>query len=280
MKAILLFLLVPTFIFSFDEKRAFEHLKKQVSFGARTPESASSKRLRKYISKNLSKPHFQEFSVKINGNKLVGVNILGTSYPKKKRRILLATHYDTRAVSDKDEEGKNEPVLGANDGASGVAILLELENILKKKEPKIYGVDFAFFDLEDQGNYENDQSWALGSKYFVSKIKGQQWEKVIVVDMVGDADLNIYKEYNSSKELVDEIWSFADSGFHSNYKYAVYDDHIPFLRNGFKAALIIDFDYKYWHTTNDVLENVSAGSLKIVGKVLEDLIFQESPIQR
>ncbi len=196
---------------------------------------------------------------------------------QKKRRILLGAHYDTRFKADKDKNRPFTASLGANDGASGVSVLLEIAENLRLEEPSSYGVDIVFFDLEDQGDYSSAQNWSLGAKYFVNNNSGDIWEKIVVVDMVADKDLNIYKEgfsHNNSSDLVDTIWQLSGNKFIDSVKYFMTDDHLPFIQNGMNAALIIDFDYKYWHSTLDIPENCSPESLEIVGKVLLKLIYE------
>ena len=252
------------------------HIKNQVDFGSREPNSQAIEECRDYIIQNLATDSviIQNFEVELRGKKQKGVNILGVFSPAQKSRILLVAHYDTRFISDKDPNSIFEPVLGANDGASGVAVLLELAYLVSQTPPSNLGVDFLFVDLEDQGDYGSADSWILGSRHFAKDLLGDEWEKVVVVDMVADKDLNIFKEYNSTKKLTNEIWKYAKEGFVDRFAYSIIDDHIPFLEKGFDAALIIDFDYPYWHTSADIVKNCSAQSLGKVGRTLERFIYQ------
>lgn len=185
--------------------------------------------------------------------------------------IILGAHYDTRLVSDQDDEASNraKPVLGANDGASGVAVLLELARVLPNDlDIQIW---LVFFDAEDNGNIPG-WDWILGSRAFVENLEGSP-DAVVILDMIADADLNIYLEANSNEELNQQIWGHADRlGYSSNFipttKYHMLDDHTPFLEAGIPAVDIIDFDYPYWHTTEDNLDNVSMHSLQIVGETI------------
>jgi Zn-dependent M28 family amino/carboxypeptidase len=137
----------------------------------------------------------------------------------------------------------------------------------------------VFFDTEDNGNIEG-WDWILGSREFV-KNNPIQPRAAIVVDMIGDSDLNIYKERNSNPDLTDAIWAVAkglgyESKFIPEYKYSMIDDHTPFLQAGIPAIDIIDFDYPYWHTVQDTPDKVSAESLQAVGETLRTWVMQQS----
>ncbi|MDY6915128.1 MAG: M28 family peptidase, partial [Candidatus Cloacimonadota bacterium] len=153
-------------------------------------------------------------------------------------------------------------------------------NIVGKYEPEQYGIDLIFFDLEDLGDYGDRDSWCKGSKYFVQHFLGTEPEKVIIVDMVGDKDLNIemeYFSYHNSPRLVNEIWQIAEdlgySEFQPTIGQVVYDDHYPFIQKGYNAMVIIDFDYPWWHTLEDTPDKCSPYSLQKVGEVLLNLIY-------
>jgi glutaminyl-peptide cyclotransferase len=180
------------------------------------------------------------------------------------------------ADQDPDPSQHTNPVPGANDGASGVAVLLELARTLPEDTRPIW---LVFFDAEDNGNIDG-WDWILGSREFV-KNNSIQPEAVIVVDMIGDADLNIYKERNSNPALTDEVWETAkglgyENKFIPQYKHSMLDDHMPFLQAGMPAIDIIDFDYPYWHTTHDTPDKVSAESLQVVGETLQVWVMQQS----
>ena len=187
------------------------------------------------------------------------------------RRSLLGAHYDSRMFADNDPDPANQtqPVPAANDGASGVAVLLELARTLPKDTVPVW---LVFFDAEDNGRIEG-WDWILGSREFV-KNNPIQPRAVVIVDMIGDADLNIYKEQNSNP-AIDRMRSGKQpkslgygEKFIRQYKYSMLDDHTPFLEAGIPAVDIIDFDYPYWHTTQDTPDKVSAESLKAVGDTL------------
>jgi glutaminyl-peptide cyclotransferase len=183
--------------------------------------------------------------------------------------IILGAHYDTRRRAD--EEDPNVPVMGANDGASGVAVLLELARTLDRDELQNQ-VWLAFFDAEDNGRLDGWE-WCVGSTYMAAHLDVTP-EAVVVVDMIGDADQQLYLERNSDVDLQTHLWEIAATlgytdTFISEYRWAMLDDHIPFAQRGIPAVDIIDFDYPYWHTTQDTPDKVSAESLEGVGRVLE-----------
>jgi len=188
--------------------------------------------------------------------------------------IILGAHYDTRSLADRDAEDKSRPVPGANDGASGVAVLLELARTLDMSKARA-GVELAFFDAEDQGNI-NGWPFSVGAAYMAQHLDVQP-QAVVVVDMIGDADQQIFWEGNSNLPLMEELWGIAkDLGyaeqFVPQYRYTLTDDHAPFLQQGIPAVDIIDFDYPSWHTAADTPDKVSAASLERVGHVLKTWI--------
>ena len=187
--------------------------------------------------------------------------------------ILLGAHYDTRPLADR--EPTDQPVLGANDGASGVAVLLELARTLDVARTG-HTVYLAFFDAEDSGDL-NGWPWIVGSTYMADHwgSNGEPTlDAAIIIDMIGDADLNIYLERNSDPLLSAALWDTAaglgfSEVFITEYRYAILDDHLPFIQRGIPAVDIIDFDYPYWHTTHDTPDKVSPDSLTAVGRTLE-----------
>jgi Zn-dependent M28 family amino/carboxypeptidase len=197
-------------------------------------------------------------------------NVVATRGGPSGPAIILGAHFDTRQFADQDPTLANRklPVPGANDGASGVAVLLEIARSLPA-DSKI-PVRLVFFDTEDQGDLPG-WDWILGSKVYAQSLTSTPLA-VVVVDMIGDADLNIYQERSSNPALVKTIWqSAADLGyaqFIPQPKYSMIDDHTPFLEKGYPAVDLIDFDYPNWHTIGDTPDKVSAASLKAVGDVL------------
>lgn len=254
---------------NFNEQRAYQDIEYQLSLGPRTIGSTAHQQFLRWSEEELIKAgwavELQEFDY--NGNQLV--NVIATRSGSG-QWIILGAHYDSRFLADHDQNPTlwNNPVPGANDGASGVAVLLEIARVLPTDLDK--EVWIVFFDAEDNGGIPGWE-WIIGSQRFVANLTGIP-DAVVIVDMIGDADLNIYREINSSTDLVNEIWNIADDlGYHQflpDYKYRIYDDHIPFIQAGFQAIDIIDFDYPYYHTTQDTLDKVSPESLDAVGETL------------
>jgi len=273
---------------TFNENSAFEHLENQCELGVRHPGSDGIELCRDYIINELTKCNaeieLQNFTVIINEEEVDGVNIITSFYPQMSRRILLGAHYDTRPWADKEEDTSlhNTPILGANDAASGVAVLLELAKMISVQQPQQFGIDLVFFDLEDMGSYGTNESWCLGSSYFADNLKKPKPEKAIIIDMIGDADLAInmeYFSYHNSPNLVKEVWEIADQLGYNEFKHKIvnriYDDHYPLIAIGINAIVIIDFEYPVWHTLEDTPDKCSPHSLKVVGQTMINLIYQE-----
>jgi Zn-dependent M28 family amino/carboxypeptidase len=256
---------------NFSGEKALETVKAQLDLGPRTPGSQAHEEAINLIQSGLLQNDWEvEIQQDTNGDYPIQ-NIIGKRGAGNSPWIIIAAHYDTRFFADQDPFFDNHtlPVPGANDGASGVAILLELARIIPDDLEK--NIWLVFFDAEDQGNIEN-WDWILGSKSFVSQLSGKP-DKVAIIDMVGDKDLNLFYEKNSNPELSKELWDIArQNGFGENfipeYKFNMLDDHIPFISNGIPAIDIIDFDYPYWHTIDDTYDKVSAESLYAVGQTL------------
>ncbi len=261
----------------FDGQHAYADVQTQVAFGARTPGSEGHVKVREWMRDELAGAGWQ---VEVQVSEATGHPIQNIIAKRRDEspQIIIGAHYDSRMFADNDTDPANhsKPMPGANDGASGVAVLLELARSLPETKAHVW---LVFFDAEDNGNIEG-WDWILGSREFVENNSFQP-RAVIVVDMIGDADLNIYKERNSNPELTDEIWAIAknlgyESKFIPEYKYSMIDDHTPFLEVGIPAVDLIDFDYPYWHTIQDTPDKVSAESLEIVGKTLWTWVAQQS----
>jgi len=252
----------------FNGQRAYQDVLAQVSFGARTPGSVAHAQTIDYIQQELEKAGW---NVQIQATEWQGFSVQNiiASRSKVTPRIIVGAHYDSRLLADQDPvPGRNGPVPGANDGASGVAVLLELARTLPSGSVPVW---LVFFDAEDNGGLDNRQ-WIMGSRSFVAALT-EKPQAAVIVDMVGDADLNLYIERNSDAALTAEIWAHAAAlGYKKNFiatpKYAMIDDHTPFLEAGIPAVDIIDFDYPYWHTAADTVDKVSAQSLQAVGETL------------
>ncbi len=253
----------------FNAERAYADVQTQVAFGPRTPGSEAHARLLEWLRGQLEAAGWQ---VEIQQAEALGHPIRNVVAYRTKEvpRILLAAHYDSRlyASRDPDPHKWTEPVPGANDGASGVAVLLELARILPEETVPLW---LVFFDAEDNGDIPG-WDWLLGSRAFVAQMQVRP-EAMLLVDMVGDPDLSLPMEGNSDVALRTSIWETAaalgyEKIFIPQVRYTVQDDHVPFLEAGVPAADIIDLEYPYWHTTSDTPEHVSARSLQIVGEVL------------
>ena len=254
----------------FDAEKAYAHVLAQMAFGPRTPGSEAHDAVIDYIKDELLN---QGWEVEIQLSERLGHPIKNIIARRGEGAdwAILGAHYDSRLLADNDPDplNKAQPVPGANDGASGVSVLLELARVIPQDIDK--EIWLVFFDLEDQGRIDG-WDWILGSQAFAESLQGEP-DSVIIIDMIGDADLNIYREKNSYSQLVDEIWQTAASLGYAEYfidseKFSMLDDHTPFLSKGLKAIDIIDFDYPYWHTLEDTADKVSPVSLGVVGEVL------------
>lgn len=262
---------------SFNAERAYQDVVYQTSLGPRTPDSDAHEQAIDYFRSELQKSNWlvEVQVVEVNGHILKNVIARRSDMPPE---IILGAHYDSRLMADKDPDPKKQlqPVPGANDGASGAAVLLELGRVLP---PNSVPVWLVFFDGEDQGNLPGWEEWALGARGFVETFTLKP-RAVVIVDMVGDYNLNIHQEKQSSQRLINEIWQVANELGYGQYflderKYSIMDDHVPFLEAGIPAVDIIDIEYRYWHTSYDTAENVSPVSLGIVGSTLQIWIARQ-----
>lgn len=258
----------------FSGYNAMHHLLTISNIGPHPVGSKEQERVRDYIIDWLQKQGWESQVHPFVYRGLHGYNILACK--GEGPGILLGTHYDTRPISDRNPpETRSLPVPGANDGNSGTAVLLELARSLK--EPRNFRLWLAFFDAEDRGNIDG-WPFSIGA-LFASQIE-LDLAAVVIVDMIGDADLQIYQEANSDKALTQSLWNTARNlGFAEYFipqvKYSIIDDHLPFASKGIPSALLIDFDYPYWHTTEDTPDKVSPKSLEIVGQVLKVWVEEE-----
>ncbi len=229
----------------------------------------------------------QEFSDSALGRPVPLVNLVARFGPSAGPRILFGAHWDSRPVADRDPDParRSQPVPGANDGASGVAVLLELAEALARRPPPV-GVELAFFDGEDMGDAARPEQFCLGSRHYARTLTDPKPRAAFVVDMVGDRQLEIHPERNSVERaanlaalVVEAARRTGARGFRAAPRHAVYDDHLPLLEAGIPAVDIIDFDYPAWHTTADTPDQVSSESLAEVARVLVWLAYR-SPLAR
>jgi len=262
-----------------DAARAYSDLKKQVAFGPRTPGSPGAAACRDWaiaeFTKALGTPaKRQDFSMVARGARVPMTNILAHYNPTAKRQIMLCAHWDTRPSADMEisADKKRKPIPGANDGASGVAALIEVARQLKSSGVNV-GVQFVLFDGEDYG--PGIQDMFLGAKYYAKNPVLGKPEYAILIDMIGDKDLQIGREFNSdraAKDINDRVFGAAAKlgikEFIDAPGHEIMDDHLELQRIGWKAIDLIDFDYAPWHTLDDTPEQCSGESLKKVADVL------------
>ncbi len=263
----------------FDAERAYQDVLTQMAFGPRTPGSAAHTQAVDWMVGELKTAGWQVEIQELEYQGQPVRNVIakrGSGTPW----IILGAHYDSRILADQDPDRtlNQQPVPGADDGASGVAVLMELARVLPENVSRASQVWLVFFDSEDQGDLPG-WDWIYGSRAFVDQLNGQP-DGMVLLDMIGDADLNIYQEKNSDAELTRQIWeTAADLGYSKQFiptqKFRMLDDHIPFIEKGIPAVDLIDFDYPYWHTSQDTADKVSADSLERVGQTL--LVWLTTP---
>lgn len=256
----------------FDGERAYQDVLTQMAFGPRTPGSTAHDQAVEWMVSKLKKAGWE---VEVQELEYQGKPVRNVIAKKGSGNpwIILGAHYDSREIADQDSDSilSSQPVPGANDGASGVAVLMEMARVLPDDLAKARQIWLVFFDSEDQGDLPG-WDWIFGSRAFVDQLN-EKPDAMVLLDMIGDADLNIYQEKNSNPELTHQIWDTASKlGYQKNFiaqeKYRMIDDHIPFIEKGIAAVDLIDFDYPYWHTSQDTADKVSAASLEAVGQTL------------
>lgn len=281
----------------FSADSAYWYTKKQVDFGARVPGTKPHKACADWLETQLRRFADTAFIQKAkatahDGKQLPIYNIIGIFRPEASERVLLCAHWDTRPVADQDDERKNEPILGANDGASGVGVLLEIARQLQAQKPTV-GVDIVLFDTEDYGQSDIDDSYCLGSQYWASHLHkaGYKARYGILLDMVGAPDAMFLKErwsMNYAPATVAKVWSVAaELGFESYFPNmlspgAITDDH--YYVNKIANIPTIDIIHytpeggfaKYWHTHDDNMNAVSKNTLDVVGTVLMTVVYREN----
>jgi Peptidase family M28 len=276
-----------------DGERAYGYLKKICELGPRIAGSQANARQRQMVS-----DHFTKMGGKVReqpirhrdpstGRDVHLVNLIGSWHPERLQRVLLSAHYDTRPHADQEEDPERlkKPFIGANDCASGVALLMEIANHLDKLETP-WGVDLVLFDGEElvYGHNARHSDYFIGSRVFARDYANQrrrggaktEYVAGILFDMIGGKDATIRPEQNSlqyAPQLVREVWAVArqlDSKvFSSDFGAEVMDDHLPLNEEGrIRTIDLIEFPWRYWHTIDDVPENCSAESLADVGRVV------------
>ena len=232
----------------------------------------------------------QQFLIECYGEDVHGTNVIASFGEDDAAPILFCCHWDTRPIADKDSDPDNrrKPILGANDGASGVAVLLELATLFAEKPPP-KNVALVFLDAEDSGEFE-ECDYCIGSYYFARNLDSVFPKRPasngplfgVLIDMIGDKDLSIQRERYSvaaAPDIVARVWAVARrlgcKQFKDDLGPAVFDDHIWFNRSGIPMIDVIDFDYPFWHTMEDTVDKCSKDSLKAVGDVLYALAYED-----
>lgn len=288
----------PTVVFNADS--AYAYVQRQCDFGPRVPNSEAHRECGDWMAAELRSrgANVTEQRMKLkafDGTTLDARNIIAEFYPEKERRVLLLAHWDCRPWADNDPNPDNHrhPVDGANDGASGTGVLLEMARLLQSHEPSI-GVDILLVDAEDWGETDGDESsWALGTQHWLQypHRKGYAMpEYGILLDMVGNADASFKKEYFSLRfapSIVEKIWKTAEQlGYSSKFPDteggAITDDHLFVNAAGIPCVDIIDQRtdsqtgfFPQWHTTDDKMTHIDRSTLKAVGQTVATLLFEK-----
>ena len=269
---------------TFDAQRAFTLLQKQCEFGPRPPGSAAHNETRDYLFAELQKyannVAFQPHEYKTGTVTLHLNNILAEFGPANSgETLLLAAHWDTRPFADRDPKPENQdkPILGANDGASGVAVLLEIARVLKIHPPP-RRVVIVLFDGEDYGR--TIENMFIGSRFFARNMGKWKPDYGILLDMVGDKDLSFPIErysWNANRGFTEAIWRRAAAldlaPFQHRLGDAIMDDHVPLIKVGIPMVNIIDFTYPYWHTVEDTVDKCSPKSLEVAAMLVISIIY-------
>ena len=288
---------------SFNADSAYAFIKQQVDFGPRVANTAGHINCGNWITQKLQSYAdtliVQNFQVRaFDGKVLNSKNFIASFHPELGNRILLCAHWDTRPFADQDDQRKNEAIDGANDGASGVGVLLEIARQLSIAKPNL-GVDIILFDAEDYGQPDDskypqmDDSYCLGSQYWARNLHrpGYMARYGILIDMVGSANVRLTKEGTSMQyapDVVDHVWRVASLvGYSENFidqqSKAIIDDHYYINKlTGIKCIDLIHYDesspskfWKHWHTHEDTIDKIDKNSLRVVGQTLLEVLFRE-----
>lgn len=288
---------------TFNADSAYNYVAQQVAMGYRVPGTSAHKNTAQWLANEMTRHGadviVQEATVEVyNGDKVPMYNIIAQFAPEKSNRILLAAHWDSRPYADLDSNPDNHrtPIDGANDGASGVGVLLEIARHLGAVPPTL-GVDIILFDVEDYGapdwiTGDNSDTWALGSQYWATHphTPGYRARYGILLDMVGAPGLCFYREYFSqhyAPHIIDKVWECADrlgyaSVFVNSLGGAITDDHLYMNKAGVPSIDIIQMNgysesgfFDQWHTTGDTMEHIDAYMLGAVGQTVMTVVYEE-----
>ncbi len=275
----------------FDGQSAFRYLEAQVAFGPRVPGTEPHRRMAEWLD-SLLRERADTLVVQrwrhitTRGDTLPLVNFIARFNPQADKRILLLAHWDSRPRADgPGSRDTTAAVPGANDGGSGVALLLGVADVLKGAPPRGVGVDLLFVDGEDYGDFTATPTDVLiGSRHYAAnQVPGPAPLYAVLFDLVADRDLQIYQEGNSlvgAPEVVNLVWETArrvghGGTFIDSPRHTLIDDHLELQKVGIRAIDVVDFDYPAWHTPDDTIDKVSAASLQIVGDVAVALVRRE-----
>jgi hypothetical protein len=282
--------------FDVDGTRAQARVVHQVEFGPRIPGTAAHAAMLEWLARELERlggrVERQAFVDSTLGRPLPLVNLIARFGPARGRRIALCAHYDTRPRCDQDPDPARrlDPVPGANDGGSGVAVLLEVAELMSRRAPPV-GVDLVFFDGEDQGAATRPEEFCLGARGYAARLPApgapQRPVAAFLFDMVGDRDLDIYPEVQSAQRaanlvalVLEGAQATGGRAFHAEPRHKMTDDHVPLLEAGLPTVDIIDFDYPAWHTGRDRPDQTSAQSLAQVARVAAWLVYHSTLARR
>ena len=285
---------------SFDGEKAFIYLRKQCDIGYRNPGSPGHQEAlnyyRDFFSGLADTLILQTFIQEIPDDNVsfTFTNVIAGFSPGGQNPLLIGAHWDTRPRADHDPDPKKRPspILGANDGASGIAVLMHLGELLQKNQPE-RAIYLVLFDGEDYGYSGSLKYYCMGSEYFAKNLPIPKPSEAIVIDMIGDKELNIPIErqsYSSHPELVKTLWALAKKRGYSEFQHKfgsyIHDDHVMLIEHaGIPSVDLIDFEYpnryqNFWHTSMDTPDKCSPKSLEVVGQVLYDYIYLNESIAK
>lgn len=285
----------------FSSDTAYNYIEKQVGFGPRVPGTLAHEKCKNYLVSELKRfgadvTVQQAPAVTFDGHRIILKNIIAEFEPEKQNRVLLFAHWDTRPFADQDNKDRYKPIDGANDGGSGVGVLLEMARLMAAKRPNV-GVDIIFFDAEDWGDTSHfggvADSYCLGSQYWAKNMHKPNYAPKygILLDMVGGKDaMFVWEEHSvkSANSLLQKVWLTADDlgygKFFRNYtRTGVIDDHYYIMKSTSIPVIdIINFNLEAgfsfgttWHKHSDNMENISKETLKAVGQTVLTVVYSE-----
>ncbi len=285
---------------SFNRDSAYHYIQKQVDFGPRRPNTDAHVACKDWFVQHFEglglKTIVQEFGATAYfGEKMNGFNVIAQYKPELEKRVVISAHWDTRFKAEKDQDPnmQDKPILGADDGGSGVAAIMEIARILAKDDIPL-GVDFILFDLEDQGENGNTdvRSWCLGSQYWAKNPHISKFKFGINLDMIASKGAQFKKEGYSLRYapgIVNKVWTWAKRLGYTNYfsnatGAPITDDHYFVNQGGIGPMINIIYTTNqyggtfgaHWHTHNDDMDNIDKNVLKAVGQVVTNVIYKEA----